>query len=49
MAQGDPALTGERIQELPALSDAAEHSSGDITRFPSDSKSALLTFLSLSF
>lgn len=32
-----------------ALSDAAEHSSGDITRFPSDSKSTLLTFLSLSF
>lgn len=31
-----------------ALSDAAEHSSGDITRFPSDSKSTLLTFLSLS-
>lgn len=29
-----------------ALSDAAEHGGGDITRFPSDSKSTLLTFLS---
>lgn len=44
-ARGGSAPAGERIRRL-ALSDAAQQGGGDITRFPSDSQSTLLTFLS---